>query len=129
MLEFRIEKVIDSSDLDALVVATYGKPFCFQQQDDCRDRGSYQFEVKSEPDLSDEFKGKTELDCGINGEDYGVDFQTWLNTKASDFYDGKPFYQDLWFERNFYPDMVYLLSDLCKRGLIEAGRYTIEVDW
>ena len=44
-MKVRTEKVIDCFDLDELVVKTYGRPYCFQQQEDCRSRGVYSINV------------------------------------------------------------------------------------
>lgn len=35
MLKFETKKIIDCFDWDELVTETYGKPYCFQQQDGC----------------------------------------------------------------------------------------------
>ena len=40
-MKIQTKRVIDSFDLDDLVVETYNKPYCFQQQDDCKPRGMH----------------------------------------------------------------------------------------
>jgi hypothetical protein len=36
---------------------------------------------------------------------------------------------ELWWERNFYPDIETVANDLYNNGLIEAGNYVINIDW
>ena len=36
---------------------------------------------------------------------------------------------DLWWERNFYPNIQMVANDLHSKGLLEAGEYTINIDW
>ena len=38
MIATRTEQVISVHDWDDLVVQTYGRPYCFQQQDGCKER-------------------------------------------------------------------------------------------
>ena len=40
MLKSKTKKVVEVRDWDNLVEKTYGKPYCFQQQDGCKERGS-----------------------------------------------------------------------------------------
>ncbi len=47
-MKTRTEKVIDVGDWDDLVTETYGRIYSFQQQDGCKERGTFQFEVPSE---------------------------------------------------------------------------------
>lgn len=129
-LQYKNVKLIDSSDFDELVEAIYNIPYCFQQQDGCIDRGFYPIEViEDEEWLDDDYlkspKESFYLDCDI----FGVDFQSWKNFKASDFKHFQDWKSQLIFHRHFYPKTEILLHDLCKRGVIEAGKYYIEVDW
>ena len=39
MIKFTNKKIIEVNDWDDLVTKTYGKPYSFQQQDDCKSRG------------------------------------------------------------------------------------------
>lgn len=36
---------------------------------------------------------------------------------------------NLFWERNFYPDIHVIANDLCKKGLLLAGEYDIKIDW
>ena len=36
---------------------------------------------------------------------------------------------DLWWKRNFYPDIEMVANDLHAKGLLEAGEYAIDIDW
>lgn len=130
MLKYETKKVIDSFDLDDLIKETYGKPYCFQQQDGCKGRGSEYIKVpKSNPyDYEND-----SLPFKINGEEMGVSFKSWLstteeevNTNHPEKYSGQ---NDLWWERNFYPYIGMITNDLYEKGLIEEGEYMIEIDW
>lgn len=130
MLKYRLEKVIDCQDWDDLVTKTYGKRYCFQQQDGCQSRGSYHLEVPYQ------WNGdyiNDNIPFEINGNVMGVSFNAWLNTTEEDVnnkipeeYKGQ---NNLFWERNFYPNLETLSNDLYKRGLIEEGVYTINIDW
>ena len=49
-MRIRNEKVIDVSEWDSLVRKTYGRPYSFQQQDECKDRGVFRFTVPAKAD-------------------------------------------------------------------------------
>ena len=36
---------------------------------------------------------------------------------------------ELFWHRNFYPGFQMVANDLHAKGLIEAGKYTIDIDW
>ena len=36
---------------------------------------------------------------------------------------------ELWWERNFYPDVSMIINDLHSKGLLPAGDYSIDIDW
>lgn len=55
---FKTKKVIDVDDWDRLVIETYKRPYCFQQQDGCKDRGIFDFTV---PDAAEDFGREREL--------------------------------------------------------------------
>jgi hypothetical protein len=50
-MKITLRKHIDSSDLDELIQETYGRPYCFQQQDGCRDRSVHHVTVPATPEL------------------------------------------------------------------------------
>jgi len=134
-LKTKKETVIEVSDWDDLVIKTYSKPYSFQQQDGCKPRGSFRFTVPAretnDEDMPESIKEE------VNGPEEGVKFSSWLarDPKQSfpdEWNDNKMCDQwsvDLWWERNFYPDFQTLANDLHAKGLIEAGDYTIDIDW
>ena len=130
MLKYKTKKIIDSNDLDDLIRETYGKPYCFQQQDGCKNRG---IEYITVPVINPDYYTNTSLKFEINGNDMGVSFDTWLKTTVKEVnelhpeeYSGQ---NDLWWERNFYPYIDMIINDLYEKGLVEEGDYVIEIDW
>lgn len=127
-VNIRDMKVIDSMDLDQLVRDTYGRPYNFQQQDGCQDRG-YRRATVPEPDPLD-FDQKTIPEV-INEGDMGVSFAAWLardpEAPVGDRSDDLAL--ELFWERNFYPSQAMVLNDLHARGLLPAGEYMITIDW
>lgn len=133
MLKYRIEKVIDCQDWDALVEKTYGKPYCFQQQDGCQPRGSVRITIPSKwVDEADE-EMNDDIPFEINGDEMGVKFEKWLKTTPAEVNknnpESYPGQNSLFWRRNFYPNIDVVANDLYKKGLIEAGDYTINIDW
>ena len=61
----------------------------------------------------------------------GVSFDTWLkrNPKEWNGNEHDKMFINMWWERNFYPDIQMVANDLHKKGLIEAGKYEIKIDW
>lgn len=130
MLKYQTIKIIDHSDLDKLIIETYGKPYSFQQQNGCKDRGieDIPVPVKRPYDFEND-----SLKYKINGDDMGVSFNTWLNTTVEEVnnlhpeeYKGQ---NDLWWKRNFYPGLDMIINDLYEKGLVEEGYYSIQIDW
>jgi hypothetical protein len=128
MIKNKNVKMIEVSDWDELVSNTYGKPYSFQQQDGCKSRGVFHLTIPSEYTCDDEMNdGIPEI---INGETMGVKFEKWLERDPNEPVAGRTDYGiGLWWDRNFYPDIHTVANDLHKRGLIEAGEYSIEIDW
>lgn len=132
-MKIRTEKVIDTAEWDKLVMDTYGKPYCFQQQEGCKARGSsFRFTV---PDEAYDEGMNDSIPEVVNHPKRGVKFEAW---KARD--PNTPLYGekrvraerwdiDLWWWRNFYPDFQTVANDLLAKGLLEAGEYTIDIDW
>lgn len=126
-------KMFSDSEWDNLVKETYGRPYCFQQQNGCIDRGCYDLEVPGEI-YSDFPETVPEI---LNGEEMGVKFSAWLarDPKQPLEMDDKEKQEmaqwriDLWWERNFYPDVQEVANDLHAKGLLPAGEYKIDVDW
>lgn len=123
MLKYRTEKVVDSFDLDRLVQDTYGKGFCYQQQDGCKSKGSEVWDIPTK------FSG-VHLDVkpeDVKNTTYGTTFKTWLESDLYEHFPNKEV--GLKYERNFYPPLGDVLNDLHSKGLIEEGRYRIVIDW
>lgn len=130
MLKTETKQIVKCSDFDRLVTKTYGKPYCYQQQDNCKDRGTEYFSVPSEwtndEGMNDSIPEK------VNGNEMGVKFSVWLNTDPNTHKENnnwEDFEVGLFWERNFYPDFGTLVNDLHAKGLIEAGEYAMKIDW
>ena len=134
MIKTRTEKVITVQDWDELVEATYGRPYSFQQQDGCRDRGRVSLTVPDEEAESYDFQNDTVPEI-VNHEDRGVSFKAWLQRDPQQKLDANtnkwdsPSSLRLWWDRNHYPVIEMVANDLYRKGLIEAGEYSIDVDW
>lgn len=128
MASMRIQemKVVDSMDLDQLIRDTYGRPYNFQQQDGCQNRG-YTEATVPEPDPED-FDQETIPEV-INGDDMGVSFAAWLARDPEAPVGGRSDAIALFWERNFYPSQAMVLNDLHARGLLPPGEYMITIDW
>jgi len=126
-MKIRTEKMISVSDWDEVVTKTYGKPYSFQQQDGCQSRGLFRIFV---PDEADDYE-REKVPEVVNHDEMGVSFAAWLKRDPkAPLKDGRTdFSLDLWWKRNFYPDLQMVANDLHSKGLLEAGEYTIDVDW
>jgi hypothetical protein len=119
---------IDCQDLDELIVETYGRPFNFQQQDGCKSRGVDHIVVP----VSDPYDYENDtIPEEVNGDKMGVSFAAWLardpkQKLPSDDYEWS---LDLFWSRNFYPNLDMVVNDLHARGLLPAGEYQIVIDW
>lgn len=129
MISTRTELVIDVGDWDKLVTETYQRPYSFQQQDGCKDRQRVRLTV---PEDAWDYDNESIPEV-VNGDEMGVSFKAWLerdpaqkipNPHSFD-YDAT----DLFWTRNFYPDVQMVANDLYAKGLIEAGDYVIDIDW
>ncbi len=133
-LKIRTVKQITVQDWDDFVIKVYGKPYSFQQQDGCKDRGHDSIWI---PDDREDIDGweddceNTQIPFGVNGEEMGVTFETWLNTSPEDTlkHFDSDWENDLFWQRNFYPDLHMIAKDLYLRGLIEPDEYDILIDW
>lgn len=127
MVRVRTESIIDLADWDELVMNTYGKPYSFQQQDDCQDRGIVYLTV---PEEADDYP-RDKVPEVINGSVMGVSFESWLARDPKEWNGKKEdkAYLNLFWDRNFYPNVQIIANDLYKRGLLPAGEYGINIDW
>ena len=130
MIKTRTEQVISVQDWDDLVVKTYNRPYSFQQQDDCKERQRVRITIPSTETYDYENDTVPET---VNHDEMGVSFAAWLardpkqKLNADDW--DSPSAIDLWWDRNFYPDVQMVANDLFDKGLIKAGEYVIDIDW
>lgn len=127
-LKFKTEKIISDSDWDKLVQETYGRIYCFQQQDDCKDRGIFRFSVPNS-EICD-FENDSIIE-EVNGDEMGVSFKAWLARDPKQKIPNQEYdwELDMFWERNFYPDFQMVANDLNKKGLLPDGEYAIDIDW
>lgn len=152
MLKYKNTRTIELQDWDNLVQQTYGKPYSFQQQDGCQSRGVVNLTIPDK-DYEEDEEMNDSIPEIINGDEMGVKFQVWLDRdpneplnpseselKGCGYYYGKSDkdleqwkkdknHINMFWERNFYPDLQTLANDLYNKGLIEAGDYGIRIDW
>lgn len=132
MIKYTNKKVIEVNDWDKLVTETYKRPYSFQQQDGCKERGNFYLTVSASDDYDDSHMPDS-VPEEVNGEKMGVKFSAWLardpKQKLSNKDDQNSWSLDLWWDRNFYPEIEMVANDLCKKGLIEPGEYVINIDW
>lgn len=128
MIKFKTQRVIEVQDWDDLVQKTYGRPYAFQQQDGCKDRGVERITVPTT--WTNDYEEDTIPEV-VNGDEMGVSFKAWLERDPTQkIPDQSADYQlELFWERNFYPHVSMIANDLHAKGLIEAGEYTINIDW
>lgn len=121
-------KIIDCDEWDQLVRKTYGKPYCFQQQDGCKQRGVSRLNVPAEPA---EFYTNDSVPEIINGDEMGVSLSAWLARDPQQPVGDRTqqWEIDLWWHRNFYPCVQEVANDLHSKGLLEADSYLILIDW
>jgi hypothetical protein len=129
MIKYKNKKVIEVNEWDKLVKETYGRPYSFQQQDGCKERGTFDLTIPSEETYDEEMNDS--IPEIINGEVMGVKFEKWLERDPNQPVgkEKESWMIGLFWQRNFYPDVNTLANDLYKKGLIEAGNYTIDIDW
>lgn len=127
--------IFELQEWDNLVKKTYGKPYSFQQQDGCKDRGLFKFTVPSND--ANDFENDT-LPEVVNHDEIGVSFKAWLERDPNQALDGngeereksdESWAINLWWARNFYPDFQTVANDLCSKGKIKPGNYAINIDW
>lgn len=123
-------KQIDVQDWDKLVSTTYNKIYSFQQQEGCKDRGIET--INTEENYLEDYEN-TEIPFKVNGEKMGVSFKTWLDTSPEDtekyFNSQYKWENNMFWERNFYPHASMIAKDLCEKGLLESGKYQININW
>jgi hypothetical protein len=127
MIKTKTVQMIEVQEWDDLVEKTYGRQYSFQQQDGCKERGT--FEITIPEDCDDDWP--SEIPEEINGEKMGVNFSTWLARDPKEWNGdemGRNYLYLFWL-RNFYPNVQVVANDLHAKGLIPEGKYTINIDW
>lgn len=121
-------KIITDGDFDDLVTKTYGRIYNFQQQDDCKERQTVYVSVPVDCACDYENDSVPEV---VNGEEMGVSFVAWLARDPKQPIPNQKYDWELstFWHRNFYPHVDMVLNDLHSRGLLEAGKYGIKIDW
>lgn len=121
--------MIEVQEWDDLVENTYNRPYSFQQQDGCKERGTYSLTV---PGFAWDYENDTVPET-LNLDDMGVSFKAWLNRdpkqKLNAKYWDSPSAIHLWWTRYFYPSVEIVANDLHAKGLLPAGEYIINIDW
>jgi len=129
-MKIRTVNMIEVADWDVLVQKTYGRPYEFQQQNGCQDRGIHTFSVPNLDDCYDDEMADSIPEV-VNHDEMGVKFAIWLARDPKQPLPGREdeFGINLWWSRNFYPDFQAVANDLHAKGLLEAGEYMINIDW
>lgn len=123
--------MIEVDDWDKLVSSTYNRRYTFQQQDDCQSRGTISLTIP-DPDAEEyEEEMNDSIPEVVNGVEMGVKFNVWLSRDPKQQIPNQTsdWDLDLFWDRNFYPNISMVANDLYKKGLIEAGDYLINIDW
>ena len=120
--------IMSVQEWDDLVSSTYGRVYSFQQQDDCKDRQTVYFSC---PHVYPYDYENDTVPEQVNHPEMGVSFQAWLERDPkTPIKGGKSDWEiNMWWERNFYPDMSMVVNDLHDKGLLPAGDYGINIDW
>ncbi len=125
-MKTRTEKIIDVCEWDKLVTETYGRPYAFQQQEGCQPRGVHRFTV---PDEAEDIDNDSVSE--IDGQKMGVSFALWKARDPKAHVNGcsEEWEIELFWKRYFYPDLQTVANDLHAQGKLDAGEYTIDIDW
>ena len=119
-------KVIDVYAWNDTVSRTYGRIYNFQQQEGGKGRGTFELIVPIES--TDDEGMNDSIPEKVNGEVMGVKFAAWLARDPTQKLPGQEydFELELFWCRNFYPDIHEVANDLHQKGLLDAGEYLIK---
>ena len=128
-LKYKNKKIIEVHDWDDFVQETYSKPYNFQQQEGCRERGHFSFSLPL--GYTPEVVENTDIKYTTEDSSMGVSLKQWLDRSPTTKLLNQKYDHDLelWWDRNFYPDFDELIQDMYLRGLLEPGEYIIIIDW
>lgn len=123
----KTKKVIELYEWNSLVEKTYGRKYNLQQQEGCMGRGTLVLNV---PDEACDHE-RDEVPEEVNHEMRGVSFKAWLarDPKKKLPEQDADYCLELWWHRNFYPDVQMVANDLHAKGLLPAGKHTILIEW
>lgn len=126
---------IELTEWDGFVEEVYGRPYAFQQQNGCRNRGVFNFTISSKPSdptnyAPHDFENDTVPEV-VNHRERGVSFKAWLaRDPKQPLHNQKYDYElEMWWYRNFYPSIDMIIDDIKRRNLLDPGNYTIIIDW
>lgn len=121
--------MIEVHDWNKLVRETYDRPYDFQQQDGCKSRGIFNISIPDDYTQDDEMHD--DIPEVVNGEIMGIKFKKWIDRDPKMPLSNQKFELELtlFWERNFYPSIQMVANDLHEKGLIDAGKYIINIDW
>lgn len=132
-MKFKTVQMIDVSDWDDLVSKTYGRVYSFQQQDGCQERGTFEITVPDGEPKDWDFENDS-IPEKVNGREMGVSFAAWLARDPKQKLDTEDEWDrehglDMFWERNFYPNIQMVANDLHAKGILAAGEYVIDINW
>jgi hypothetical protein len=130
-MKYETIKYVQVSDLDDFIEETYKRPFSFQQQFGCRARGTQYVKVPVK-DVEEGYVLEGYVLEDIIKNEYGsVSLKDWLERDPTEQLSesDSAWTLEMFWERNFFPNIEILFDDLFKKGLIEAGEYVINIDW
>lgn len=129
MLIYNKINLIEVDDWNKLVKETYSRDYNLQQQNGCMERQIINLTIPSDDTNDKEMNEKIPEE--VNGDIMGVKFSTWLARDPKQLLkkDRESWSLNLFWERNFYPDLQTVANDLHAQGLVEAGKYIINIDW
>ncbi|MFD3594317.1 hypothetical protein ACFWU5_16460 [Nocardia sp. NPDC058640] len=124
LLAGRVVTLIRETVFSKLVAETYGRPYRFQQQDDCQ-HGQNTVHLFDVPHPEGGWESVEEFRaCFADGT---PTVQEWANTPIGEY--EHPWQAELHWEREFYPPFEAVIDDLYARGLIAVGSYGLHIWW
>lgn len=122
-LKYKIVKLIEIRDWNNFIKEIYQRPYNFQQQDGCKERGTYSFTVPEQYQESLEFDFENDVvPEEVNHEDRGVSFKAWLERDPTQKLKDMTYEWELelWWHRNFYPAVETIIYDLYQKKLLDV---------
>lgn len=112
----RTVKIFKLREWNDLVSSIYKKRYSFQQQDGCKEKGIFYFQIPIWKEDYEDYKPSE-----FEKEDImGVSFKSWLEHDSS---------EKLNWDRNFYPHVSMIIDNLYNKGILKEGEYAIDINW